>query len=164
MKQSRYLICVQLLIATSLFLAASGTNQAQALRVVNMTPQNRSGEANQDSEPNLAVNPADISQMAGSAFTRSLGFCAPNTAPIFVSADVGNTWALNCIVPSDAAGNGTGDITERFSSTGNRLQVGILRLPGFLRLNILRTTNFLGPAVITVLVDRTGRGVDQPYV
>jgi len=39
------------------------------LRVVNMIPRSLSGETNQDSEPNLAVNPANVLQMAASAFT-----------------------------------------------------------------------------------------------
>ena len=137
------------------------SNQAQTIRVVNMIPQNRSGERSEDSEPNLAVNPQDVNQIAGSAFTPSLGFCAPNTAPIFVSADGGNTWLLNCIVPSNAAGTGTDDITLRFGSSGNRLYAGILRRPGDMRLNILRTNNFLAPDLMTVLVDRQA---DQPYV
>jgi CARDB len=66
-------------------------------------------------------------------------------------------------VPSQAGSlTGTGDITVRFAETGDILYAGILRLPGFLRLNILRSENFLGAAVMTVLVDRPD--VDQPYV
>ena len=34
-----------------------------------MIPQSMSNETNQDSEPNLAVNPANPLQIAGSAFT-----------------------------------------------------------------------------------------------
>ena len=37
--------------------------------VVNMIPRSLSGETNQDSEPNLAVNPANPKQIVGSAFT-----------------------------------------------------------------------------------------------
>lgn len=131
--------------------------------VVNMIPNSMSAETNQDSEPNLAVNPANPSQIAGSAFTSGVGFCATNTAPIFVSTNGGATWAINCIIPSDGSGM-TSDITVRFAGTSNNLYAGILRRPGFLRLNILRTNNFVGPAGMTVLVDRTGAGVDQPYV
>jgi CARDB len=129
--------------------------------VVNMIPQSLSGETNQDSEPNLAVNPANPLHIAGSAFTPDP--MGGRLAPIFVSSDGGNTWLLNSIVPSQAgAMTGTGDITVRFARTSNILYAGILRLPGFLRLNILRTTNFLGPAAMTVLADRPS--VDQPYV
>jgi hypothetical protein len=128
--------------------------------VVNMIPRSLSGETNQDSEPNLAVNPSNPLQIAGSAFTPDPGG-GPN-APIFVSSDGGNTWLLNSIVPSQAGSfTGTGDITVRFAESGI-LYAGILRQPGFLRLNILRTANFLGAATMTVLVDRPD--VDQPYV
>ncbi len=128
--------------------------------VVNMIPQCLSGEINQDSEPNLAVNPANPLHIAGSAFTPDP--MGGRLAPIFVSSDGGNTWLLNSIVPSEGALTGTGDITVRFAGTSNNLYAGILRIPGFLRLNILRTNNFLGPAAMTVLVDR--QSVDQPYV
>ena len=128
--------------------------------VVNMIPNVFSGESNQDSEPNIAIDPADPRRIAGSAFTPDpLGGA---NAPIFVSTDGGLTWTLNNVVPS-AAGGATGDITLAFGHQG-RLYSGILRRPGTLRLNILRTTNFTGAAAMTVLVDRTGSGVDQPYV
>lgn len=128
--------------------------------VVNMIPNVFSGESNQDSEPNLAFDPADPRRIAGSAFTPDpLGGA---NAPIFVSTNGGLTWALNNIVPS-TAGAATGDITLGFGHQG-RLYCGILRRPGGLRLNILRTTAFTAPTLMTVLVDRTGSGVDQPYV
>ena len=66
--------------------------------VVNMIPQALSGETNQDSEPNLAVNHANPLQIAGSAFTPDP--MGGENAPIFVSNDGGNTWLLNSIVPS----------------------------------------------------------------
>ena len=128
--------------------------------VVNMIPNIFSGESNQDSEPNLAIDPADPRRIAGSAFTPDpLGGA---NAPIFVSTDGGSTWTLNNIVPSQAAA-ATGDITLAFGHQG-RLYSGILRRPGGLRLNILRTNDFTSPTAMTVLVDRTGSGVDQPYV
>lgn len=128
--------------------------------VVNMIPNVFSGESNQDSEPNIAFDPADPRRIAGSAFTPDpLGGA---NAPIFVSTDGGQTWTLNNVVPS-TAGGATGDITLAFGHQG-RLYTGILRRPGGLRLNILRTNNFTGAAAMTVLVDRTGSGVDQPYV
>jgi hypothetical protein len=134
---------------------------ASDVTVVNMIPAALSGETNQDSEPNLAVNPNNVSEIAGSAFTRGAGICPNNLAPIFVSTDGGSVWAFNCIVPSDFSGM-TSDITVRFSGTTDNLYAGILRRPGSFRLNILRTNNFTGAAVMTVLVDRNS--VDQPYV
>jgi hypothetical protein len=126
-----------------------------------MIPNAQSGETNQDSEPNIAVNPTNPLQIVGSAFTPDP--MGGSNAPIYVSNDGGDTWILNSIVPSQVGSvTGTGDITVRFSNTGQNLYVGILRVPGGLRLNILRTNNPLGAATMTVLVDRNQ--VDQPYV
>jgi CARDB len=147
------------LAALSLAIALSTTGHAAQVTVINMIPKALSGETNQDSEPNLAVNPANPAQIAGSAFTPSQGFCRTNLAPIFVSTDGGDTWVLNCIVSSDSSGM-TSDITVRFAETN--LYAGILRRPGAFRLNVLRTNNFVSPTAMAVLLDR--RAVDQPYV
>ena len=94
------------------------------IRVVNMIPAALGGESRQDSEPNLAVNPADPQEMVGTAFTPApMGGAF---APIYVSTDGGNTWVLNTIVPSNPA---TGDICMRFGVQGNRLYIGILQQP-----------------------------------
>jgi Rieske Fe-S protein len=129
------------------------------VRVVDMIPKSLSGESNQDSEPNLTVNPANPQQIAGSAFTPDP--MGGSFAPIYVSVDGGTTWALNAIVPGGNSGTGTGDITLRFSGTSH-LYVGDLRGDSFLRMNILRTGNFTSPTAMTILVDRTNE--DQPYV
>ena len=134
------------------------------LVVVNMIPNDRSGEQNQDSEPNITVDPLNPQRIAGSAFTPNL---AGNVnAPIYVSTDGGATWTLVSIVPSQDAFTGTGDITLRMASSGT-LYAGILRRPyPALRLNVLRALDFTSGAAMTVLVDRTppaGRP-DQPWV
>lgn len=144
-------------VAVSVLCASPGLSQIQ---VVNMIPAALSGETNQDSEPNLAVNLANPLQIAGSAFTPNPA--GSGNAPIFVSTDGGVTWVLNNTVPSGNAM--TGDITLRFGGTTGTLYGGILRGGSGLRLNILRTDNFVGAAAMTVLVDRQGSGVDQPYV
>ena len=128
------------------------------VKVVNVIPQSLSAETRQDSEPNIAVNPANHAQIAITAFTPDP--MGGSNAPIFVSTDTGATWVLNTIVPSQNTTTGTGDITTRFAGSG-RFYGGILRLPGSLRLNILRSTNFTAPVAMSVLVDRTQ--VDQPY-
>ncbi|MFL6194353.1 MAG: hypothetical protein ACJ75H_09300, partial [Thermoanaerobaculia bacterium] len=104
--------------------------------------------------------PANPQQIAGSAFTPD-PFGGPN-APIYVSTDTGDTWALNSILPGNSAVTGTGDVTLRFGGTSNNLYAGDLRGGAGLRLNILRTANFTAPGLMTVLVDRTN--VDQPYI
>src|SRR5258706_6248652 len=69
--------------------------------VVNMIPRSLSSEENQDSEPTIAVNPANPQQIAASAFTPDPA--EGPRAPIYVSIDEGNTWTLNSIVPSTTA-------------------------------------------------------------
>src|SRR5437899_4165581 len=96
--------------------------------VVNMIPRSLSRETNQDSEPAITVNPADPTQIVGTAFTPDpMGGAF---GPIFVSTDGGSTWRLNSIVPS-AAGSQlpTSDICLAFASAGGRLYGGILRVP-----------------------------------
>jgi hypothetical protein len=145
--------------------AGSRTAKPQIV-VVNMIPNSLSGESHQDSEPTLTVNPANPLQIAASAFTPDPA--GGDIAPIYVSVDGGMSWSLNSIVPSSAAdGSATADITVAFGSSSNRLYAGIIRLPypaDRTRLNILRTDDFRGGTVMKVLVDRTGKGVDQPYV
>ena len=129
------------------------------ITVVNIIPQSLSGETRQDSEPNIAVNPANANQIAITAFTPNP--MGGSNAPIFVSTDGGSTWSLNSIVPGQAGSTtGTGDITPRFGG-GSRFYAGILRQPGSLRLNILRAASFTGASTMTVLVDRNH--VDQPF-
>ena len=131
-------------------------------RLVNLIPNSLSGEANQDSEPNLAVNPAKPSDMVATAFTPD-PFHGPN-APIYVSTDGGRTWSLRNIVPGGGS-LGTSDISVGFAGSGGMLYCGILsaNAPAHnTRLQILRTSNFLSPATMSVLVDRLG--VDQPWV
>ncbi len=152
---------ISLFLTMVLCILVGGVARAQDINVVNMIPIDSSGETNQDSEPNLAINPANPLQIAGSAFTPGAGFCAADLAPIYVSIDGGNTWGFNCKVPSDASAM-TSDITVRFGGTSGNLYAGILRRPGGLRLNILRTPNFAGGGTMTVLVDRYS--VDQPYI
>jgi hypothetical protein len=131
-----------------------------------MIPRSLSGEEHQDSEPTIAVNPANPLQIAGSAFTPDPG--GGPRAPIYISGDGGQTWTLNAIVPSSVQdGSITADITVSFGSSSNILYAGIIRLPfpdDKTRLNILRTKNFQSATAMDVLVDRTGNGVDQPYV
>src|SRR5260370_9931216 len=128
--------------------------------VVDMIAASLRGENEQDSEPSVAVNPANPDQVVATAFTPDpLG---GDTAPIFVSSDGGRTWSLNSIVPSQVI---TGDITVAFGGRNNNLYASILRFPAppdETRLNILRTQNFQSQTPMKGLGDRLG--VDQPYV
>jgi hypothetical protein len=128
--------------------------------LVNMTPNSLSKERSGDSEPNITVNPANPLQIAASAFTPDpMG--GPN-APIYASTDGGHTWTLKSIVPSPIM---TGDITQSFSGTMRALYAGILQLPQSqdspTEQNLLRTTDFLSPAIMDTLTDTFDQ--DQPW-
>src|SRR5262249_23498531 len=133
-------------------LAPSPPPPPPGVLVVNMTPKSLSGEAHQDSEPWLTVNPANPQQMAATAFTPNPA--GSGNAPIYVSSDGGRTWALNAIVPSSVQ---TADITVAFSSTTNRLYAGIIVVPldpNAPEVRFLRTANPFGSATMDILFDQ----------
>jgi hypothetical protein len=125
-------------------------------RVVNVIPNTLSDETRQDSEASVSANPANPRQIALSAFTPDPA--GSGNAPIFVSTDGGNAWALNVCVPG---GNMTGDISLRFPGTEGRLYAGILRGDNT-NMDILRAASFPPVGLMTVLIDRSGP--DQPWV
>ena len=128
-----------------------------SVTVVNMIPLSMSGETNQDSEPNLAVNPANPRQLVATAFTPApLG---GSFAPVYVSTDGGQTWALNTIVPGNGS-VGTADITVAFGTSGGVLYAGTLNGTN-VNLNILRTASFAAPTPMTLLESRANE--DQPW-
>ena len=126
------------------------------LTIVNMIPRSLSREQEQDSEPNIAVNPANPQQIVATAFTPDPA--GGQRAPVFVSADGGLTWSLRTIVPG---GPVTADISVAFGTQGGALYAGILNFTTF-NLNILRTANPFASTPMTKLVDRPDE--DQPWV
>ena len=130
------------------------------IQVVNMVPLLQSNQTSHDAEPNLAVNPANALHIVATAFTPDpMG--GPN-APIYISTDGGNTWALNSIIPGNDPTYGTGDITTRFSGSSNQLYVGDLKGGEYLTLNILRVPDYTSGTLAELMVNRDN--VDQPYV
>jgi hypothetical protein len=131
------------------------------LTLVNMIPGLLSGESNQDSEPNLAVNPVNPLEMAATAFTPSPNAGSTNS-PVFYSTDGGNTWSLKDLI----AGTPVRDQTLRFATSGGYLYAGVLWGGGnniaLINFDILRTNNFSGLTTMTVLAQRTND--DQPFV
>jgi len=133
--------------------------------VVDMVPPDRGAETVRDSEPNVAVNPANPMQIAGSAFTPA----SPGSkAPIYVSTDGGLHWRLNPILPFNNTQTGTGDITLRFGSSSNVLYVAALKKTGSgssasYELKILRSLDFTSRSLMEYLVD-SDEAVDQPWV
>lgn len=125
-----------------------------------MIPWSMSNETHQDSEPNVAVNPANPLQIAASAFTLDpFRVSIPFYSPIFISIDGGNTWTLNNIVPSAPM---TYDITIRFGASSNILYAAILHSPSGL-MKVLRTNNFSSGSM-TELTSETRASVDMPYI
>lgn len=130
---------------------------AQTVRVVNMIPATLGNETNQDSEPDLTIDPNNADIIIATAFTPNPSGVLTH-APVYVSLDGGATWALNNIVPS---GNGmTGDITVTCSGN-NVLYAGILRGGGGLDMRILRGSPCTSGTAMIQLVGRTQE--DQPY-
>ena len=94
---------------------------SDVLTVVNMIPNLSSGETNQDSEPNLAVNPANPLEIAGTAFTPSPN-AGSRTLRSSIPAMAGATWSLKDII----AGTPVRDQTLRFATTSGNLYAGVL--------------------------------------
>src|SRR5450755_3936775 len=125
------------------------------VRVVNMIPRSMSGETNQDSEPQLTVDPDNPGTIVGTTFTPDPG--GGPQGPVFASFDGGRTWTLDLVIP----GGEPIDQSVRFGR-GSALYAGILRGDVFLRLNVLRSAPYSTTTVMQTLVQRDS--VDQPYV
>ena len=131
------------------------------IKVVNMIPHSSSGETNQDSEPNLAVNPANPLEIAGTSFTPSPNLGSKNS-PVFFSSDGGDTWSLLDLI----AGTPVRDQTLRFATTGGELYAGVLWGGGnniaLINFDILRTNDFSGLTTMNLMARR--QNDDQPFV
>ncbi|TMQ03578.1 MAG: hypothetical protein E6J91_46445, partial [Deltaproteobacteria bacterium] len=162
-------------IILAVLLVAAAPAGAQT-RLVNMIPQSRSGETNQDAEPTLTVDLNDYSRIVGSAFTWDNLTGSPMvtaTAPIFVSLDRGATWTPSLIVPSKVgSGFPTGDINVGFSGVlsgaaaheTSWFYAGTLSSTVSTRpMTVLRAQDPFSATVMTTLDTRTGN-VDQPHL
>lgn len=134
---------------------------AQQVQLVDVIPALYSNETNTDSEPNVAVNPANPLNVVVTAFTPCPALVSSTDAPLYFSLDGGNTWQLNCIFPGNDPTYGTNDVTIRFAGNSGVLYAGILTYNTYLGLDILRTADFTSPAEMTTLVSRNPE--DQPY-
>ncbi len=133
---------------------------SDVITVVNIIPKLSSAETNQDSEANLAVNPANPLEMVATTFTPSPS-ASPTNSPVFYSNDGGQTWALKDLI----AGTPVLDQTMRFATTSGFLYGGVLWGSGvyaLMNFDILRTNDFSGATTMTVLANRTND--DQPFI
>jgi hypothetical protein len=148
-------------------LAAIEPPVVQGPFVIDIIPRALSSEANQDSEPSLAVDPSNPAHLVATAFTPNPFGPQENTAPVFVSLDGGKTWTLRTIVPSQAPNTGTCDITVSIVAPADAhspaaLYAGILPIVDSYRMNALRAKDYLTPAPMILLKERDS--ADQPYV
>src|SRR5262249_9805478 len=116
------------------------------VKVVNIIPASHSSETNQDSEPSIAVNPQNPSQIAITAFT------PPDpgllNSPFYSSLGGGFTWHLNFAMPYGQNAPGLqfpGDQSIAFSSDGNELFGAFLRHDNQ-NLQVFRTNDVTAPA------------------
>jgi hypothetical protein len=137
------------------------------IRVVNMIPNGWSDEQNQDSEPNLSVNPANPNEIIATAFTydNPAGTSAISPAmsaawaPIYHSTDGGLTWALRNVLPSRMGRPvPTGDVTARFGGKSGTVYAGLISSDSGW---ILITR---APDAMTRLQTLVTRSGDQPFV
>jgi hypothetical protein len=129
------------------------------VRVVNMIPNSMSGETNQDSEPQLTVDPENRRTIIGTTFTPPPG--GGSLAPLFVSLDGGHTWALDTVIPNSSF---IRDQSVRFGGAST-LYAGVL-YGGAIDFEILRGAPYTPGTVLSVLINDTtpGAPIDQPYV
>src|SRR5262245_44376500 len=108
------------ILASLLLLGGSGA--ADTVTLVDVIPFERSDEAEQDSEPTIAVNPLHPNELVISALTPAFNFCETSPTrsstwrkpvqPVYISHDGGLTWGMQCILPiADSPPN---DITVQF--------------------------------------------------
>lgn len=141
--------------------APSGAALLQ-VKVVNLIPASLSGETNQDSEPFLAIQPANPQVMVASAFTPN-PISATGNAPVYVSQDGGNTWVLNAIAPVQRM---TCDITHAMAAGENHprgdLHAGTLACTSTITLGESETIDVSSSTRMNVQSMRSN--VDQPFV
>ncbi len=133
---------------------------SDTISLVNIIPLASSGETNQDSEPNLAVNPANPLEMVATTFTPSPNLGSPSS-PVFHTSDGGQTWSLVDVIP----GTPVRDQTTRFATQGGELYGGVLWGPGgigSINFGVLRTNDFSGATTMAVLAQRLND--DQPFI
>jgi hypothetical protein len=131
------------------------------IRVINVVPQTHSNETNIDSEPSVAVNPANSKQILVSAFTPPDS--GQTNGPLYVSSDGGATWNMAFIVPSGGPLDQTysfGGLTGEFY--GGDISGASDPFGGTIILNALSTADPFVPGTMNVLESPTP--TDQPFI
>ena len=132
------------------------------VKLVDLIPASLSGEANQDSEPFLAIQTANPQVMVASAFTPN-PVSSTGNAPVYVSQDGGSSWVLNAITPVPRM---TCDITHAMPTGENHprgdLHAGTLACAASITLDESESNDVSSSAVMNVQSTRSN--VDQPFV
>jgi len=141
---------------------APGGAAGLQVKIVDLIPASLSGETNQDSEPFLAIQPANPQVMVASAFTPN-PISATGNAPVYVSQDGGNSWVLNAIAPVQRM---TCDITHAMAAGENHprgdLHAGTLACTSTITLGESETIDVSSSTSMNVQSTRSN--VDQPFV
>ncbi len=128
-----------------------------SVMVVDIIPESLSGETNTNSEPDLAVNPADPSQIAASAYLPPP--MGGNMSSILISTDGGMTWRCLSTLPIDKI---SCDVTLGFGGLFNVLYVAALNENwDFL---ICRTSELAQVRMDDSPLRQLQSGIDQPYI
>jgi len=129
--------------------------------VVDIIPESLSGETSTNCETNLAVNPANPSQIAASAYLpEPMG---GRMSPILISTNGGTTWSCRSTVPIDKI---SCDVTLRFGGL-NMLYLTALSDPdpnGDYKFVICRSRDLATTPMDDSPLRQLHSGMDQPYV
>ncbi len=157
-----------------LSLLGSHPAAAQKVTVVDMMPSSLSDDQADQSEANIAVDPASPSNLAASAFI--INPVKPSEASIFLSSNGGLSWSLKPILPGSTSVCPTSfcDVTLRFGGTSGKLYVAALTAKpdtqsdgDIMVYQINRIDDLFGSPTPVLLEERTGLipdCPDQPYV
>src|SRR3954447_4261369 len=152
-------------VTAPLLAIVSAVAIAQTVTVVNITPAARSGEAYQDSEPTLAVDPNNPARMLATTITNDPNF--GDWAPIYYSVDGGSTWTVASMIPSaSGAPFPFVDPSLSFSPSG-AMYAAILRAmpdgPGVRPMSVLRKMDLNNQSEnFTDFGSGLRAGIDQP--
>jgi hypothetical protein len=125
------------------------------ITIVNMIQPSLSGETNHDTEPNIAVNPANVQQIAGTAFSPDP--MGGSQGPVYRSTDEGNTWDEPDFLPTQ-----TLDQTIRFAGNSNRLYVAYVDTS--YNLDVAKKDDLTSGVLMTNVYSKAGYVYDQPYI
>ena len=153
-----FLFCLAVMALAPLRLAGQ-------IQVVNMVPLSNSGEKFQDSEPSLAINPANLVQLAATAVTTDPRY--GGKGPVYLSVNGGLAWSIVAMVPN-VPGSPFPYIDATLSfGINNTLYAAILKSQGAGQptpLKILKAANFPSLTAMTEMAGSSRQDVDQPYI